>query len=176
MKAVLLAVVMCVVYLILVSIAFRMSRVNIRTAAFLTRLFLFTLPAAIAIYYLTPRDLGFLPGSLIENPAIEVAFLLFLYVSAFFGGILQVYGLADRGFSLRISIDIEKSGGCMTVPEVIGSYSMGKGTKWMYQKRIDGLAALSLIEVQGTIITATASGQCVAAPMTTLRRFLRVEV
>src|SRR5882757_6599084 len=100
---------MCVLYLFVVTIAFRLSRAHIRTAAFLTRLFLASLPVAVALYLLTPGDLGFLPPSLVEPRVIEISFFLFLYSSLFFGGILQVYGLTDRGFSLRISIDINKS-------------------------------------------------------------------
>jgi hypothetical protein len=175
MKPVLLTLLMCAVYVTAMSIAFRVRRVNLRTAGFLTRLFLMTLPVAVAIYCLTPRDLGFLPASLIENPVLEIVFLLFIYSSIFFGGIQQVYWLADRGFSLRISIDIDKSGGCMTVPEVIRSYSMGKGIKWMYQKRIDGLVEMKLIEAQGNAITVTASGRRVAVPLARVRRFLRIE-
>ena len=175
MKAILIATGMSIIYIVAAAMAFRLLRANVRTAAFLNRLFLLTLLAAIGIYYLTPRDLGFLPGSMIENPVLEVIFLLFIYNSAYFAGILQVYELADRGFSLRISIDIDKSGGCMTVPEVMQSYSMGKGTRWMYQKRIDGLLAMKLIETRGERIVVTLSGERLAASMSRLRRFLGLD-
>ena len=166
---------MCALYLLMVSVAFRAARTNIRTAAFLTRLFLLSLPVAGGLYWITPDNLGFLPASLIENPAVELVFLLFTYSSLFFGGMLQVYGLADRGFSLRISIDIDKAGGCMTVPEVIKDYSMGKGTHWMYKKRVDGLLALKLTELHGDQMVIRPEGRRIAAPLHWIRAFLRVE-
>jgi hypothetical protein len=175
MKALLLATTICIFYVALVTIAFRFSRANVRTARFLTRLFLLTVPLAIAACYLTPGDLGFLPASLVENPTSDIAFTLFIYGSVVFGGVMQVYALADRGFSLRISIDIEMSGGCMTVQQVIKSYSLGKGTLWMYQKRIDGLANLGLIEMSNDQISVTPSGQRLALRLLSLRNFLRVE-
>ncbi len=110
MKAILLAGFMCAFYGIVVSAAFRAVRSNIRTAAFLTRLFLCTLPVAFVIYYWTPSDLGFLPPELIGNPALEFGFLLFIYTSVFFGGILQTVCPRRPGLFARISIDIDESG------------------------------------------------------------------
>ncbi|HWE52234.1 MAG TPA: hypothetical protein VG273_20735 [Bryobacteraceae bacterium] len=176
MKALLLAGGMCFVYVLAMTIAFRYARRNIRNAAFLTRLFFLTVPIAIVLYFFTPGDLGFLPDPLLENKAIEISFMLFVYGSCFFGGILQVYGLADRGFSLRISIDIEKSArGSLTVEEVIESYSMGRGTRWLYEKRTEGLETLNLIEVRGSIVRITPAGQRIAVPLAWLRRFLKAE-
>jgi hypothetical protein len=175
MKAVVLVVAMSFVYLLSISVAFHFARTNIRNAAFLTRLFFLSIPFAVTAYWATPADLWFLPASLAEPAWIEFLFFLFVYGSTFFGGILQVYALADRGFSLRISVDIDKAGGCMSIPEVIGAYSEGKGTDWMYQKRLDNLTELRLIETHGDRILVTAAGKRIAAPMAGLRAFLRVD-
>lgn len=140
------------------------------------RLFLITLPAGAFIYYLTPDDLGFLPAQWCETgQVLGLGFFLFLYSAAFFGGLLQLYNLADRGFSLRIVIDIDRSStGYMTAAEVVSSYSSGRGIGWMYQKRIDDLIRLNLIGVDNGMASPTASGRGMASRFSWLRRFLRV--
>ena len=63
----------------------------------------------------------------------------------------------------------------MTVPGVISNYSMGKGTLWMYTKRVDGLVALKLTELQGDRLAIMPEGKRIAAPLKWIRTFLRVE-
>ena len=128
------------------------------------------------VYYATPGDLGFIPAWLIEpNEGFGLGLLLFLCGTSFFGGILQLYSLTDRGFSLRIAIEIDNSADrSMTVDEVVRSYSAGKGINWMYQKRIDDLTRQKLIEVIDNEITPTVPGARVAGGFSWLRQFLRV--
>jgi hypothetical protein len=142
----------------------------------MVRFFLATLPAGALAYYFSPRDLWFIPTRWLEpNELVDFGFWLLLYVAAFFGGILQIYNLADRGFSLRIAIDIDQSpAGVMTADDLLNSYSQGKGIVWMYQKRIDDLIRLKLIEITGEIVEATPRGRSVAARFAWLRRFLQV--
>ena len=176
MKAILVASAMCVVYLVLATVAFRLAGPDAKRVRLMTLLFLCTLPLVVAIHLLTPPDLGFIPPAFVENPNLELGFLVFLYCSSFFGGVLQLYNLADRGFSLRIAIDISQSDdGCMTVGEVIRSYSAGRGARWMYQKRIDDLVALKLVEIADDRVTATPKGLRVAGRFSWLRNFIGVE-
>jgi hypothetical protein len=176
-KAVLLATAMSAMYLVLVTVGFRMSRPGIRRARFMVRLFWATLAITAALYFATPSDLGFIPGSWLEkNKALEFCFLLFLLSACFFGGILQLYSLADRGFSLRIAIEVDSSPtGSMTVDEVIRSYSAGRGLNWMYQKRVEDMARLNLIHENQNTIGATPAGVKVGERFAKLRRFLRVD-
>jgi hypothetical protein len=176
MKAVILAALMCVLYLVALTVGFRLSRGNTLRAQFMMRLFALTLPFGAAIHYLTPADLGFIPTPWHEpNQTLNLALFLFLYSATFLGGVLQLYNLADRGFSLRIVIDIDKSpDGYMTVDQVMKSYGAGSGIGWMYQKRIDDLTRLKFIEVRDGTIVATPAGRRVAARFSWLRRFLGV--
>ncbi len=176
MKAIFLASAMCLVYLALVTVAFRLAASGAKRARLMTLLFLGTLPILVTLHLLTPPDLGFIPPALVENPEVELALLVFLYSSSFLGGVLQLYNLADRGFSLRIAIDISQSHvDGMTVTDVIQSYSDGKGINWMYQKRIDDLVELKLVEIEDDRVTATPEGLQVAARFSWLRNFIRVE-
>lgn len=176
MKGVILAAVMSFIYFSAMSIGLRLAGPGILRARLLFRLFLLTLPFSAVLYYETPASLGFIPGRWLEaNHIIEFGFLLFLYASAFFGGLLQLYNLADRGFSLRIAMDIHRSPrGSMTADDVVSSYSGGKGIIWMYQKRVDDLIKLKLVEATGNNIRITAAGARVAERFSWLRRFLRV--
>jgi len=63
----------------------------------------------------------------------------------------------------------------MTVEQVIRSYSMGRGTAWMYQKRTEGLINLKLTELRGDKVVVTAAGQRIARRLAWLRSFLRVD-
>ena len=176
MKAIILASAICLVYLALVTVAFRLAASDAKRARLMTLLFLCTLPIVVLLHFLTPPDLGFIPPALVENPGLDLGLLVFLYSSSFFGGVLQLYNLADRGFSLRIAIDISQSHvGGMTVAGVIRSYSEGKGTNWMYQKRIDDLVELRLVKIEDDRVTATPEGLQVAARFSWLRNFIRVE-
>jgi hypothetical protein len=175
-KGVILAAAMCVTYLLVMSAGLRLCAPNALRARLLFRLFLLTLPICVVAYYATPPDLGFLPSRWLEaSHTVEFGLLLFVYASAFLGGILQLYNLADRGLSLRIAMDLHKSpSGCMTPDEVTTSYSAGKGIVWMYQKRIEDLKRLKLAEVAAGEVRITPAGMRVAQRFAWLREFLRV--
>jgi hypothetical protein len=101
--------------------------------------FLSVLPVLLAVHLLTPPDLGFLPAKLVMPMAwIDIAFAEFLYSVGFFGEILQLYNLTDRGFSLRILIDIlEAPCGTTRLDDVMQGYGAGRGIAWMYAKRLE---------------------------------------
>src|SRR5207245_2863608 len=55
-------------------------------------------PVFVAVHLWAPPGLGVLPVALAESArALDLAFGLLLFPAGFFGGILQVYNLADRG-------------------------------------------------------------------------------
>jgi hypothetical protein len=176
MKAVVLATAMSAIYLGAMTVAFLFARPETLKARLMILMFLSTLPIGVALHYFTPFDLGFLQAQWCEqNRILDLAFFFFIYTAAFFGFILQLYNLADRGFSLRIVIDIDETPSrWMTVDDVMALYSAGRGIQWMYQKRIDDMAALELIRIKAGIVEPTASGRRLAARFAWLRRFLRV--
>jgi hypothetical protein len=96
-------------------------------------------------------DLGFLPSEMVMPIAwVDIAFAVFLYGVGFFGGLLQLYNLADRGFSLRIPIDIlEAPSQGMRLDDVLQGYSWGRGIGWMYAKRLEDMQTAGLAEVEG---------------------------
>jgi len=175
-KAVFLAATLAIAYLIAITVAFRFLSYETLRARFMLLLFLFTLPVGAAIHYATPDNLGFLPAQWCETRRIlDLGAFIFFYSACFFGGILQLYNLADRGFSLRIVIDIDRSRtGSLSAGEVMSSYSAGRGIRWMYQKRIDDLIRLRLISLDNDVVTPTASGSRVASRFLWMRRFLQI--
>jgi hypothetical protein len=131
-----------------VTVVFRLYNVR-RRAALLVRLFLTSLPLFVLVYVWTPADLGLLPRSLVEpHPVLELAYGLVVYSALFFGGLLQVYNLADRGCSLRILIDIaEAAEGRLSERDLPAAYGGGRGFGAMLDKRIDGLVEHGLIRL-----------------------------
>jgi hypothetical protein len=137
--------------------------------------FLAIAPVLIALVLLTPADLGMLPDGL-SNPLmlVDLGFTLFLYTAGFFGGLLQLYNLADRGFSLRILIDaLELQSACTSLDQVMPGYSAGKGISWMYEKRIAGMTSTGLARIEGDSITLTERGWRAARVFAWLRDFTR---
>jgi len=176
MKAILLA--LAAGALLLAVATWRLRRVpDGKGAAKLLTVFLIILPVLAVTHVITPPDLGFLPATLqIPLPAIDFAFCLFLYTAGFFGGALQLYNLAERGFSLRILIDILHAPlGTMTLDDVMEGYGAGRGITWMYGKRIDGMRAAGLAVAAGDRMVLTERGRRVARLFSRLQNFARVE-
>jgi hypothetical protein len=176
LKAILLTTVASILYTGLITVVFRAWSIRAR-AATMTRVFLLTLPVLASAYWLTPADLAVLPQGWGDDPVwLGLAFTLILYSAAFFGGILQLYNLADRGFSLRMLIDIDEAPtGALSLQEVIVRYSRGKGIHWMYQRRLDGLCEQGLVELDGQAIRNTPKGQRTAEFFDRLQRFCRID-
>lgn len=174
MKALLLVAVMCLVYLVCVTVVFRRG-VHLRRATSMVRLWLASVPLFAGIFVATPPDLGFLPATLAALPTgAGLVFGIVVYCAAFLGGILQLYNLAERGFSLRILIDIhETPTGAMTLDDILHNYSRCRGMSWMYQKRLDGLLEQRMIAVVDGRVRNTARGQRTALVAARLRSFMR---
>jgi hypothetical protein len=175
MKAILLAALAELLLFACISALLRFG-VTSRRARSMLIAFLSVLPLLLVAHLVTPPDLGFLPAALAMPIVwIDIAFALFLYSVGFFGGILQLYNLADRGFSLRILIDIlEAPSQEMRLDDVMQGYSAGRGIAWMYAKRLEDLQSAGLAKVEGESLVLTPKGQRVAKLFTWLQEFARV--
>ena len=175
MKAILLAGLLALLYLLGATLAFRLARIE-RPAVFLIRMWVVCVPFLLAAYLLTPPDLWLLPAALQDDPPwFGPVFCLGLWFAGFFGGILQLYNLTARGMSLRMLIDIAQHGPPgLTASEIMQTYSAGQGIAWMYQKRLDGLREGRLVTIDDGIVTNQARGRRVATVFRRLRRLLRL--
>jgi hypothetical protein len=177
MKAVLLPLAVGLLLFAAVSVRLRL-RMPKEAARTLLGLYLMFLPVLILAHILTPSDLWFLgPELVVPNFAAELSFSIFLFSAGFFGGLLQLYNLADRGLSLRMLIDIlESPDGAMTADEVADSYGGGRGIQWMYTKRIEGMAYAGLAEMRGDHLVLTTRGQKAARLFDWLQHLARIDV
>jgi hypothetical protein len=149
-----------------------------KRAALMCGVFVVVFPLFLAAYVLTPADLGFLPIWLSEtDQSADLTFACLLYLAASFGGVLQLYNLADRGLSLRLLIDIgtapEKA---LTADQLVERYSDGKGIRWMYEKRIADLLEGDLLSIHGSEVLLTKRGHQAAAAFLSMRRLLRLDI
>jgi hypothetical protein len=175
MKSLVLAALIMMAYVIVVIVVLRLWPGGRRAAAMTTG-FLATVPIFVAVHLLSPPDLGVLPPALAEpHDSASLVFGLLVYTAGFFGGVLQIYNLAERGFSLRILIDIDENGGPVTVDEIRKAYSRGSGLEWMYDKRIRDLLDHGLIALDGATVRVTKRGERVGAVFARLRTMLRAE-
>ena len=175
MKGLLLAAAGSLSCVLAVTVLFRAATASRRAAAMLY-VFLATVPLYVAAYALTPADLGWLPDWLVEQRAFLCgAFGLFVHAALFFGGWLQVYNLAERGFSLRILIDIDEApGGALSAHDEEARYGGGRGMRWMFDKRIEGLVSAGLVTQRADRLVATDKGARAARLFGGLRAFLRI--
>jgi hypothetical protein len=175
MKAILLALAAGILLLGLGTWRLRVE--GARGAATLLTVFLAVLPVLVLAHVLTPAGFWLFPVDLqIQPAAVSLAFALFLYAAGFFGGILQLYNLAERGLSLRMLIDIlHEPGGAMTPDAMVARYSGGRGIGWMYDKRVQGMVATGLAVVDGQWLTLTMRGVRIARLFACLQRFARAE-
>jgi hypothetical protein len=139
--------------------------------------YLFCLALLVALWFATPDDLGLLDRPLLTEPAsIDFAAALFFFSAAFFGGALQLYNLCDRGFSLRILIDmLEAPIGAVDADYLTANNSNGRGLVWMYRKRIDDIVAARFIDHVNKRIVLTAKGATFADLFINARRVLGLE-
>jgi hypothetical protein len=175
MKAILLAGILAVLFLLGVTLTLRLVKLQ-QPAIFQLRLWAACVPLLILVYLLTPANLWILPDALLDDPPwFGPLFCLGLWFAGFFGGILQLYNLTERGMSLRMLIDISQNGSTgMTAQEMMQNYSAGQGIVWMYQKRLDGLLEGRLVKIEAGVISNQDRGRRVATMFRRLRRLLRL--
>jgi hypothetical protein len=176
MKAVILATAMTIVLLALVTVALRLHPTS-RRARQMMLSYVVCLIGAASVWFATSGDLGFLAPALLIEPAwLDLSLMLFFFSAAFFGGVLQLYNLADRGLSLRILIDFaEADSRIVDIDWLLAHYGGGKGLAWMYGKRIAGMLETKLVERTAGMIALTSKGVRAAAVLFAVRRFLRLE-
>jgi hypothetical protein len=175
MKAIIVAAAMTLVLLLVVTLAFRMRSTQER-AKQMTLLYFGCAVVAVVVWAVTPLDLGFLaPSLLIEPRWLDFSLMLFFFSSAFFGGVLQLYNLADRGFSLRILIDLDAVTPCGGVDALVKTYGGGQGLAWMYGKRLHGLLAGDFVRRNGDTLELTPRGRRTAEMFNAAHRFLRLD-
>ena len=139
-------------------------------------LFVLTVPAYIVTFLTTPADVYALPAGFVEPAArLELTFGLWLYAATFLGGTLQLYNIADRGFSLRILIDLAEAGvPSRTGDEIRRGYSAGRGIEWMLDKRLQGMLENGFIAQRGSRYVLTERGRRTARTYWRLKRFLQL--
>jgi hypothetical protein len=176
MKALVLAGLATAMSFVLSTALFRLCHIERRAAALLA-VFGLSLIMMIALCFATPDDLMIIPDNLLARPNwLDLASAVFFFFAAFLGGVLQLYNIADRGFSVRILIDLtEQPRGRATAATLLECYSRGKGIGWMYQKRIDDMIQNRLITVDFGTASLTERGARVAKIFGIMRRLLRVE-
>ena len=159
-----------------VTVVFR-TGVPARRAAAMLRVFLASAAGYALAYVLTPPDLGMLPAALVEpRPALDAALGLFVHGALFFGGWLQLYNLADRGFGLHVLIAIHRAPGRgLTFEEVRAGYGGGRGMAGMVDKRLAGVLATGFVTLDGGRLRPTAKGRRAGALFGALRRFLQLD-
>ncbi len=174
MKAIVLATLATIITSGLAVLVFQLAHIERRA---LTLLLIYLLVACVltAVSLTTPQDLDILPPELVaEPPLLDFVATLFFYSAAFFGGVLQLYNLADRGLSLRILIDVlERGSRGATMTELFDGYGGGRGMTWMYDKRVHGMVQSGLAHVAGGALVLTERGHATAAVYAMLRRMLR---
>lgn len=177
MKAILLAAAATLLTLVFTTLVFRAARIERRVLALLL-VYVVVLGVLIAVSLGTPEDLWFLPGEFLAEPRwFDLLASIFFYSAAFFGGVLQLYNLADRGLSLRILIDVlERGERTPAASDLFEGYSGGRGMGWMYAKRIEGLIKSQLVVIDGDMLVLTQRGENTAKIYAGLRRLLRTGV
>jgi hypothetical protein len=175
MKAIVAATFAEVLLLVLVSVGLRLGFTE-RRARMMLGAFAGVLPVLVAIHFFTPPNLGFLSDELVVPIKwVDLAFALFLYAAGFFGGVLQLYNLADRGLSVRILIDIlESPAQARSLDEVMVGYGDGRGIAWMYAKRLEDMERAGLTTVAGEDLVLTPKGRRIAALFESLQQFARI--
>ena len=176
MKAIIFATATTIVLVVVVTIAFRF-RQTAQRARQMTLIYLGCVMLSALTWFTTSVDLGFLARSLLIEPGwLDFSLMLFFFSAAFFGGALQLYNLADRGFSLRILIDVKEThSDAVDADWLVANYAGGNGLTWMYGKRIEGLLETKLVDRNAEMIELTSKGERGAAVLLAVRRFLRLE-
>lgn len=147
-----------------------MLRPNLSRVGVSVMIFASAVCALLAVYFVTPDNLGFLPDVFLEKTTwLDVLVALFVFAASFFGGWLQLYNLTNRGYSLRMLIDLLKFPHGVDPAEVVVTYANGHGLAWMYRMRLTGLVHASLVIKTEDQVLLTSLGQKIARLFGVLR-------
>lgn len=181
MKAILLAAAMTVLFLGVMTAMLRRPSRSGRTRR-LTRLWLGSVPLLALTYWLTPADLGLLPASLLDDPPwFGPLFCLGIWSVGYFGGLLQLYNLADRGLSLRLLIHTAtapergddsdgRPGICLD--RLLAGESDDSPGGWILDRRLHELQAAGLVEVAGKTVSIRPAARRAARWLGRLRSWM----
>jgi hypothetical protein len=176
MKSIILATGMTLVLMIAVTVVLRLRPVHRRARQITTAFFCTGIVLAV-VWWATSDDLGVLPEWLLTRPRwLDLVLTLFFFAAGFFGGILQIYNLADRGLSLRILIDIAENQNAVSNPnDVVDGYSRGRGLHWMYSKRMHDMVDHDFVSLCNGAVSLTMTGYRIALLFLWLRRLCKLE-
>lgn len=162
--------------LYLIQITFIFNRFNIQNKAkLMVKLWVVNLPMVVAGCFIFDKYEIFGKIYQINNFEVSLFLTIFFYFAGFFGGILQLYNLADRGFSLRVLIDMEENiQQGVSLNNVMQRYSQGKGISWMYEKRLDDLSQNDLIFIFHNLVENTSRGNCLSRLFIQLRKIINL--
>jgi hypothetical protein len=158
------------------TVAFRACPAAPRvTVAF--RIYLGAMTVYIGLYVLTALKLKDIFESFrLGSVWLDLLCGFFALAASLFGGWLQLYNLANRGYSLRMLIDLLDAPQCsMTAEEMVTRYAQGRGLRWMYDTRLDGLLQTQLVSANGDTIALTSRGRSTARAFLWLRAFYLIE-
>jgi hypothetical protein len=172
-KGILLATAVSIAIFAGMTAIFRLYRVNVVAAVFV---FVCAIIAFLILFAITPNDLGFLPLALIAEPQwLDSAVGCFALSASFFGGWLQLYNLIDRGYSLRMLVDmLHLPNHSATIDDILNKYADGHGLRWMYDIRISGILRTGLVVERNGILSLTPRGHRVASAFIFLRKLYKI--
>jgi hypothetical protein len=175
MKGAILAGLTSCLLVVTMTVSFR-TRSDHPRAVDALRIYFVAVFVLLALYVLTPRDLGFLaPGLSAGSVWLDFTVGEFALAASFFGGWLQLYNLANRGYSLRMLVDMAHLPQRSSSPsEIIKVYSDGRGLYWMYDLRIQGILDTGMIVAEGSTFRLTPRGEKAARIFRLLRKVYRV--
>lgn len=155
LKGIVLALVAFTLFLPLHIVMLRLVRPHAR---FKTMMGLHALLSAslLGVYASTPADLGVLPDELATGGAVIGALNAIIVHWFLFMGYSMFYFLIDRGFSLRVMIEIQKAaGGAMTHAQVAVAYP----PESVIRRRLDEMVEIGRLTKDGERYRLTARGR-----------------
>jgi len=169
-KGVILAGAATGLYVVVLTVILRTLTLKRRAIAMI-RLYVAGAVLLVLAFVVTPPDLGFLPQPLVAAQGwADLCVGVLVYSACVLGGVLQVYNLAERGFSLRILIDIyESDEQQLTISEIACRYGAGRGIRWMYSKRIEDACTQGLVRLDGDSVHLLKPGKRLAGACRWLR-------
>lgn len=173
MKGIILAGATSILIFIGMSALFRLYRVSALVALLV---YFCVLGTFVFLFAITPNNLYFLSPAFVTNlQGLDFAVGSFALSASFFGGWLQLFNLTDRGYSLRMLVDIlYQPGRSTTVDEIMSGYADGRGLRWMYDIRIDGILRTGLVSYINGTLTLTPRGQLTAGIFIFLRKVYKI--
>jgi hypothetical protein len=148
-------------------------RIRVPQARFITMVRLATVVGLglILTYWLTPRDLGWLPAWLTgAGWAVDLVNGLMVYAFLFIG-YSMLYFLVDRGFSGRIMIEISRSPGERLRPhEIAARYSLEQVLK----RRLGEMVSIGRVTLKDGRYRNTGKGRVAVKLFAFSKRFLQL--